>query len=154
MDAFDEVGLGDAVDFPVARKVDEMGDFHAVADGEGEGFEGAAARGVFAGERLEDAAEFRIEQRDQRTDEDFGNPAAAGRVGFVAVGERALVEGLDVVDFRIGQQRADEAGDESGVEAGNVAVDITDDVAAGDVQGFPEVFALSVIGCLVRKDSG
>lgn len=52
VDALVEVGLGEGVDFSAGEDVDEVGDFDAVAGGEGEGFEEAAAGGVFASEGL------------------------------------------------------------------------------------------------------
>ncbi len=75
-------------------------------------------------------------------------------MGFIAVGERTIVECLDVVDFRIGQQRTDQAGDKAGVEIRDVAVDVTEDVAVGNVQGLPQVFAFADVGAFPRLDFG
>lgn len=66
----------------------------------------------------------------------------------------AGVVGFDVVEFGVGKERADEAGDEVGGEVGDIRIEVADDVSAGDVEGFPEVFAFAGVGSGFRGDFG
>lgn len=154
VDALIEIGLGEAREFSGGGDIDEMGDFHAVAAGEGEGFQEAAAGGVFAGERLEDAGELGVKERKQGADEDFRDAAAAVRLRFRAESEWALVKGFHVVQLWVREQRAYQAGDEAGVEIRDISINITNNVSGGDVEGFPEVFAFSGAAREVRGDVG
>ena len=62
------------------------------------------------------------------------------------MGQRALVVGFHVVDSRIGQQRADQSRDKSRVEIGNIAIEVTNDLSRGGMQGFPEILPLAGVG--------
>lgn len=149
-----EVGLSEAREISRLEEVDEVCGFDAVSDGEGEGFEGGSAGGVFAGEGLEDCGEFGVEEGEEGADEDFGDAAAAGGDDGAVAGEGAFVVGFDVVDLRVFKERADEACDEAAVELGDIAVDVADEVAGGGVEGFPEVFAFAAVGAEVWGDFG
>ncbi len=82
-------------------------------------------------------------QVEQRTGDQFGDPAAAGRHHRAVGLQRPVVHGLDQLDVRLGEQRAEDAGDQGGVELAQVGVHEADDLAVGDQQRTPQHLALA-----------
>lgn len=145
-----DVDLGEGVQPGRLQGVDQQPELDAVAGREREPFEQGAAGRVLTAERLDETGEFRPVQVEQRAGDQLGDPAAAGRDdGAVprraARGhlQRPVVHGLDQLDVRFGEQRADDAGHEGGVELAQVGIDEADDLAAGDEQRAPEHLALA-----------
>src|SRR6266511_3894224 len=98
---------------------------------------------VLAGERLHEPGQIRPEQVDHRPGEQLGDAAAAAGVGDLAVAQGPLIEGLDVLDGLVGQQRPVQAVDEAGVDVLDVRIYPADDVAVARVQALPHALALA-----------
>lgn len=143
VDAFIQVRLCDGGNAMSAPDIDEMGGFHAVAGGKRQGFKNSTTCGVLAGERLVESGEVRAEAIEERSHEDLRDPSAAAGIDSLLGEERALIEAFDIADFRIADERAESAGDETGMDVCDVAIDISDQIAAALMDGFPEVFALA-----------
>ena len=72
-----EVDLGEGFHAVVFVNVEKVGGFDAVADGEGNLFEGLAADGVFAGEGLEELGELGVKEAEEGAHQNLGDAASA-----------------------------------------------------------------------------
>ena len=87
-----EIDLGDRVETGDPVGVDQQGDVDAVSGHEREPLEQIPAGGDLACERLGDRREFRVEQVQQRSCRELGDPASAVGQRRLADLERAAVE--------------------------------------------------------------
>ena len=113
--------------------------------------EGAAHRPL-PRQRLVQPGQLGEEQPDQRAGDQLGDPAALERDRDAAVEHRALVEALDQLDARVGEQRAEQAGHEVGVPVDQVGVHEDDQLAGGDEERLPHRLALARPGAEVGAD--
>ena len=143
-----EVDLGDRGRAVDGQRVDEGGQLDGVAGRDRQRGEQLPSHGPLAGERLHQVLELRVEQGDQRPRHQLGDPASVEWPLF----SRPLVEALDQLHLRPGQQRTEQAGDEVCVPVGQVGVHEHEDVAAGDEERLPHRLALAGVGAEVRAD--
>src|SRR5262249_42940680 len=123
-----EVDLGDPIEAATSGDVDQQAQLDAVPGGESQLLQQLAPAGVLAGERLHDAGQIRQEEVEHRARDQLGYPPAAGRVGDLPLPDGTFVEGLDVLNALVGQQRADQPVHEAGVDVLDVRVHPADDV--------------------------
>src|SRR2546430_8237465 len=101
---------------------------------------------------MHDPRELRKEALQDRLRRELRDAPAAGRLKLVADTQRALVEGLHELQIRPHQKGTDGAVDELWMCARHVGVDPRDDVAAKDVQTFPERLALPAVAAGLGQD--
>ena len=148
-----EVDLGDRLGAEQAGGVDQGGQLDGVPGGHREPLEQVPADGPLAGQRLHQPAQLGPLQRDQRTRDQLGDPAALERGLAAGVLPRGpLVEPLHQRDAVVGQQRSEQARDEVGVPVDQVGVHEHDQVAAGDEQRLPHRLALARVAAELGPD--
>ena len=126
VDALTEVDLGQAVRPELLRHVDQQPELDAVPVGESELLEDPAVRRGLAGQRLAHPGELGVEELEDGTRHQLGDPSAARRVAV----QRPRVEALDEGHVVGGEQRPEQPGDEGGCRVGHVGIEVGDDVAA------------------------
>ncbi len=138
-----EVDLRERVEPVQFEQVDQVAHLDTVMRDERDAFEHFAPSRVLTGERLDETGQLGPVHIEQRTRDEFGDPATA--VGFDArhPGERTVVEPFDVGDPRVGQQRSEQSGHVVRGEVAEIAVDEDDEVPAGFGDALPERFSLT-----------
>src|SRR5207247_158796 len=152
MDALAHVDLRDRVEARALERVDEQPGLDAVPGEERELLEQRATAALLAGERLHDARELREEEVEHRSRRELGHASAAGRLQLTARPDGPLVEGLDELDLRPLQERAEHAIHELRMRVRDVGVDPHHEIAARHVQALPERLAFAAISTAFGKD--
>ena len=137
MDSILEVGLGDSIQAMPFQDIDKQPGFDPISGEERQLLKQPAPPGHFAGQRLDQTRELRIEQIDQWPRREFGDAAPARRQRAFAEVQWTPVIAFDKLKPRLREQRPQDAVYEFGVDVGDIAVDPHDDITAGDMQTLP-----------------
>ena len=143
MGAHTQVDLADAGHPVAVVGVDEQPDLHSVTGGERNGAQQFPGAGVFASERLQHRGEIRLEGREQRPGNQFGDAAASVGVLTLTRTERASIEALHQLDVLVDQQRSEQFRHEHRIGIDEVGVDKSDEIAGGGGQRTPQDFTFT-----------
>jgi len=128
--------------------IEDVGCLNPVADREWNVFKDLPTDRIFSGERLHEGGQFREKQGEQRPYQNFGDTPSSGGTDSLAERKWPVVEGFDVLNLRMVNERSDQSCNETRMDVLNVRIDVDDDVSPQLIDCFPEVFTFAAFKAL------
>ena len=124
-------------------RVEQQPDLHPVARRERQRLQQLPGARVLPAQGLHHARQLGAQRREERADQQLGDPAAAGGALVGLQPQRPPVEALHQVHPVLDEQRAEQRGHERGVEVDEVGVEVAQDVAGGGGERPPQDLTLA-----------
>ena len=151
MDPSLQVHLAEPFEAASVGDVDQVSYLDGIPGEERQRLEQAPPPGVFAGERLDQAGEFRKEEVDERSRDQLGDPSSSALLEKSALHYRPAVVALDVLDPLLCDERANRSVDHPRMPVADVGVGPDHDVAARLVEALPQRLALAGEAAVSRQ---